>query len=240
GGRTVSTQEITLPPEGEARTGKDRFKAADAGIRTFTFSIPEQPGEDVAQNNRREASIDVRDRSERILLAEGEPRPEAKFIKQATDEDDHLHVIMLLRTAMATANAPDKFLRRGVLESPDELQFGFPSTREELFRYRGLILGSFEAAAFTPEQQRLIEEFVAISGGGLLVLGGARSLSEGGWNGTPLSNVLPVRLDAADREPILPPLELSVRPTRPGQTHPAIQIADSDEAAQAKWKELPT
>ena len=239
GGRTVSTQQVTLPPDGESQTVKVRFKAADAGVRTFTFSIPEQASEEVARNNRREATVDVRDANERVLLAEGEPRPEAKFIKQATDKDDLLSVVLLLRTAMATPNAPDKFWRGGV-ERPEELQFGFPTTREELFRYRALILGSFEAAAFSPEQQRMIEDFVAVRGGGLLVLGGARALGEGGWSGTPLSNALPITISGAARDPIMPPLELSVRPSQAGTTHPAVQIADTQEAAEAKWKELPT
>lgn len=238
-GRVVSTQDVTLPPDGESRTVKVRFKAGAAGLRTFSFNIPEQANEEVARNNRREALVEVRDNSERVLLAEGEPRPEAKFIRQATATDDHLNVVLLLRTAMATPNAPDKFLRLGV-ERPDELQFGFPSTREELFRYRGLIIGSFEAAAFSPDQQRMIEDFVAVRGGGLLVLGGARALGEGGWSGTPLSSALPIAIQGVARDPILPPLELSVRPTREGQVHPAVQIADTTEAADAKWKELPT
>ena len=238
-GRVVNVQDVTLPPNGESRTVKVRFKAGDAGVRTFSFSVPEQANEEVARNNRREALIDVRDARERVLLAEGEPRPEAKFIRQATETDDHLNVVLLLRTATATANAPDKFWRGGV-ESPDELQFGFPSTREELFRYRGLIIGSFEAAAFTPEQQRMIEDFVAVRGGGLLVLGGGRALGEGGWSGTPLSNALPIAISGAAREPILPPFELSVHPTLAGQAHPALQIADTAEATNARWKELPT
>jgi hypothetical protein len=238
-GRVVNVQEVTLPADGESQTVKVRFKAGDAGLRTFSFSVPEQANEEVARNNRRDALIDVRDARERILLAEGEPRPEAKFIRQATDNDDHLNVVLLLRTAMATPNAPDKFWRGGV-ESPEELQFGFPTTREELFRYRGLIIGSFEAAAFTPEQQRMIEDFVAVRGGGLIVLGGARALGEGGWAGTPLSNALPITIGGAARDPIMPPLELTVHPTPAGRTHPAVQIADTQEAADAKWKQLPT
>lgn len=239
-GRTVGTQEITLPPDGESQTIKVRFKAGAAGLRTFSFSIAEQANEEVSRNNRRDVLIDVHDRAERILLAEGEPRPEAKFIKQATDQDDNLHVLLLLRTAMATANAPEKFFRIGALEGPEELQFGFPTTRQELFRYRGLILGSFEAAAFSPEQQRMIEEFVAIRGGGLLVLGGARSFAEGGWSGTPLSNALPITLDSRATTAIMPPIELTVRPTPTGESHPAVQIADTAAAAAAKWAQLPT
>jgi hypothetical protein len=238
-GRVVNVQDVTLPADGESQTVKVRFKAGDAGLRTFSFSVPEQASEEVARNNRREALIEVRDTRERLLLAEGEPRPEAKFIRQATDSDDHLNVVLLLRTAMATPNAPDKFWRGGVA-SPEELQFGFPTTREELFQYRGLILGSFEAAAFSPEQQRMIEDFVAVRGGGLIVLGGARALGEGGWAGTPLSNALPITIGGVARDAIMPPLELSVHPTRAGQTHPAVQIADTQEAADAKWKTLPT
>jgi hypothetical protein len=237
-GRTISSQEITLPGNGESQTVKVRFKAADEGPRSFRFRIPVQNGEEVEPNNQRDTLIDVRQRREKILLVDGEPRPEPKFIRLATDKDDNLQVVLLQRTAMATPNAPDKFWRGGV-DSPEELQNGFPTTREELFRYRGIILGSMEAAGFTPEQQRMLEEFVDVRGGGLIALGGARALSEGGWAGTPLSNALPITLETGTRNPILPPLELVVRPTRSGQSHPATQIADTEEAAQAKWKVLP-
>src|SRR5204863_8450720 len=74
----------------------------------------------------------------------------------------------------------------------DELVGGFPKTREGLFAYRGLILGTVEAAAFTPEQLRMIADFVSRRGGGLLALGGRRSFAEGGWAGTPVGEVLPV------------------------------------------------
>ena len=79
--------------------------------------------------------------------------------------------MLLQRTAEATVNAPDKYLRLGV-DGPEELPNGFPLTREELFAYRGIILGSVEASAFTPEQQRMLEDFVDVRGGGLLALGG--------------------------------------------------------------------
>ncbi len=133
---------------------------------------------------------------------------------------------------------PDKYLRLGV-DGPEELQNGFPATREELFQYRGIILGSVEASAFTPEQQRMLEDFVDVRGGGLLALGGARSFSEGGWAGTPLADALPVVLDRASRGPQYPPAELIVRPTRAGANHPSTQITDAGEDDAAKWRDLP-
>jgi hypothetical protein len=237
-GRIISTQQITLPGDGESQTVKVRFKTADEGARSFRFKIPVQTGEEVEPNNQRDALIDVHQRREKILWVDGEPRPEPKFARMATDKDDSLQVVLLQRTALATPNAPDKFWRGGV-DSPTELQSGFPTSRAELFKYRGLVLGSYEAAGFSPDQQRMLEEFVDVRGGGLLVLGGGRALSEGAWAGTPLSNALPIALAAGARNPIMPPLELVVKPTRAGQSHPAAQIADTEEASLAKWKTLP-
>lgn len=237
-GRIVSSQEITLPDDGESQTVKVRLKASDLGSRLFQFSIPTQASEEVPQNNRREALIDVVNRREKILYVEGEPRPEPKFIRQAADLDDNLQVVLLQRTAEATVSVPDKYLRLGV-DGPEELTGGFPSTREELFSYRGIILGTVEASAFTPEQQRMLEDFIDVRGGGLLALGGPRSFSEGGWAGTPLAEALPVVLDRGSRGPQYPPAELVVRPTRTGANHPSTQITEKESDAAEKWRFLP-
>jgi len=237
-GRVVSSQDITLPADGESLTVKTSFKAGDAGARVFRFRVPFQSSEEVTQNNQRDSLIDVYNRKEKILYLEGEPRPEPKFVKQATYDDPQMQVAILQRTAEATVNAPDKYLRLNV-EGPEELQDGFPATRDELFVYRGIILGSVEAAAFSPEQQRMLEDFVATRGGGLLALGGFRSFGEGGWAGTPLSDALPIVLDKGTPKPTYPPLEILVRPTRAGQSHPATQITDKQEDAPAKWRDLP-
>lgn len=237
-GRVVATADVTLPADGDSETVKVRLKAADTGARLLRFRIPVQDREEVTQNNQREALIDVVNRREKILYAEGEPRPEPKYMRQATDQDDNLQVVLLQRTAEATANLPDKYLRIGV-EHGEELINGFPTTREELFAYRGLILGTFEASAFSPEQQRMIEDFVDVRGGGLLVLGGPRSFSEGGWAGTPLADALPVVLDRAARGPVYPPAELVVRPTPAGSSHPALQITDAASDLSEKWRDLP-
>jgi uncharacterized membrane protein len=232
-GRMISTQDITLPPDGESATVHVRFTASETGPRVFRFRIPVQAGEQVPQNNARDALVEVYDRREKILYLDGEPRPEAKFIRQATDLDNNLQVVLLLRTA------DDKFLRLGV-DSPEELQNGFPGTREELFTYRGIILGSVEASAFTPEQQRMLEDFVDIRGGGLLALGGLRSFSEGGWAGTPLAAALPVKVELTGVKSTEPSVtELIVRPTAAGENHPATQIADKSGDAPAKWRDLP-
>jgi uncharacterized membrane protein len=228
-GRIVSTQQVTLPADGESATVKVRFTANEAGARTFKVKVPGQAGEQVTQNNARDVLIQVNDRAEKVLYYEGEPRFEYKFLRLGVEGDKNLQVVSLDRTA------ENKYYRQSVT-TPDELIGGFPKTREELFQYRGLILGSVEAASFTPEQLRMIADFVNIRGGGLLMLGGRRAFAEGGWGGTPVGDVLPVVIETANAKYFS---ELQAKPTRAGATFPVTQVAGDEKASGAKWNDMP-
>ena len=232
-GRIVGTEEIQLGPERNPQTVRLRFTANDEGPRLFSFRVSPLPGEMVTQNNLRQTLIVVEDRNEKLLYFEGEPRWEVKYLLRGVEEDENLQTSLLQRTA------ENKFLRRNV-DGPDELVGGFPRTRSELFKYRGLILGSIEAGHFTPDQLRMIADFVNHRGGGLLMLGSHRSFAEGGYAGTPVADVLPVVLDPdrADTEESFFQ-EVRVEPTRAGATHPSTLIADSEAASAERWETLP-
>ena len=187
----------------------------------------------VTQNNVRESLIAVDDRRDKILYFEGEPRFEVKFLRRAVEDDENLQVAILQRTA------ENKFMRFNV-DGPDDLVGGFPRTRAELFQYRGIILGSIEANHFTPDQLRMLADFVNHRGGGLLMLGSRRSFAEGGYAGTPVADVLPVVVGEprGDGEETFF-VEVAVETTRAGATHASTQIADTEELSAARWRELP-
>ena len=234
GSRIVGSQTMTLPADGEPGSVRVRVMANDPGSRILKFKITPRDGEVIAQNNVREAMVQVLDRRERILHYEGEPRFEMKFLRQAVKEDGNLEVVTLQRTA------ENKFLRVGI-DDPEHLLGGFPRTREELFGYRGLILSNVEASAFTGDQLRMIGEFVEKRGGGLMMLGGPRAFSEGGYAATPVADALPVVLDRVSRTSNgdSPPARLELRPTRAGESHGVTQIAENEQASAARWKDLP-
>src|SRR5215467_6078715 len=161
---------------------------------------------------------------------EGEPRFEMKFIRRAIGDDPNLAVTILQRTA------EDKYLRLDVSDA-EEVVGGFPKTREELFAYRAIILGSVEAASFSPDQLRMLADFVSKRGGGLLMLGGRRSFAEGGWAGTPVGEVLPVEFDAnSSHGEASPPvmLGITVHPTRAGAIYPVTQLAGTEKESNTK------
>ena len=204
----------------------------EAGPRVLRFRVSPQEGELVTENNSREALIDVRDRKEKILYFEGEPRFEFKFIRRAIPEGDNVIVTSLIRTAN------NKYLRQGV-DGPDELVAGFPKTREELFSYRALIIGSLEAAALTGDQMRMIAEFVDKRGGGLLMLGGPRAFAEGGYAGTAVADVLPVVLERTNVQAKGAVTRLNVKPTRAGAATAVTQLGPTEAASAEKWNSLP-
>jgi uncharacterized membrane protein len=223
---------VTLRGDGEEAPVRMRVLAEDIGPRQLRFRIAPESGELITENNARDALVRVTNATEKVLYVEGEPRFELKFMRRAVREDANLRLVALQRTA------ENKFLRLGVEDSL-ELVAGFPKTREELFAYRAVILGSIEASFFTVEQLRMLADFVGERGGGLLLLGGRRSFAEGGYAGTPLSDVTPVDVigsDNADGEYFT---ALRISPTPAGATHPAMQLAPTEQASAERWKTMP-
>ena len=159
-GRIVSSERCQLPANGEAVVARVSFKA-DRGRRA-PVPVPHRAAARRGGGGEQPAArlIQVDDRVEKILYFEGEPRFELKFLRRAVAADKNLQLVVLQRTA-------ENRFSRFELDEPGELDGGFPTKREDLFRYDGLILGSIEASFFTHDQLRLIAEFVSERGGGL-------------------------------------------------------------------------
>ena len=215
-------------------TASQRFEvplaAADAGARQLKFSVAAQPGEKLVDNNSRIAMLAVERERQRILYYEGEPRFELKFLRRAVADDRQLAVAGLIRTADA------KYYRVGI-ESSDELRDGFPTTRDELFAYDAIILGSVEVSLLDREQQQMIVDFVSQRGGGLLFLGGRHAFAEGGYHDSPLRELFPVFIDAPPQNDFS--RRIKIRPTPAALVHPALRLDEDERKSADRWLTLP-
>ena len=231
-GRIVASATVRLSRGAESTPVRVRVPVPVAGARLLSVRVPVQAGELIAENNIRQSLLTVRDRREKVLYVEGEPRPELKFARRAVDGDRQLQLVTLLRSAR------DKYLRLGVDDSL-ELVNGFPTSRAELFAYRAIVLGSIEASFFSGEQLRMISDFVSERGGGLLMLGGRAAFAEGGYSGTALSDAMPVEMEIRARSDSEQLVRVSAVPTDEGMRHPALQVARTDSLLAARWRTLP-
>ena len=232
GAKVLATQDVTLKPEGSPQTETLVFNAGEAGPKSLQISIDPFNGEENRENNSVMRLVNVDGGKPRILYIEGEPRWEFKFIRRAADEDKGLQLVSMLRTTQ------NKIYRQGLDgNNPKELEDGFPSKAEDLFKYQALIIGSVEASYFTPAQQELIREFANRRGGGILFLGGRFTLGDGGYAKSPLAELLPVRLP--DRKGTfhrdLTPVEL----TAAGRDSVICRLDEDAQRNAERWKKMP-
>jgi len=210
------------------------LRMEQVGPVLLRFELPLQADETVAANNTREVFMEVLDQREKLLYVEGEPRFELKFLRRAVADVPNLQIVTLLRTG------DNKFYRLGI-DSPEHLQNGFPTSAEELFEYRGLIIGNVEASFFSREQQRLLVDYLARRGGGVLFLGGKRAFAEGGYADSPLAEAMPVVLDTPSTGYRR---EVQFLPTALGRDHALSQLdsaalPETSSDSLELWRSLP-
>jgi len=185
-GKILASKEIELKSDGAAQTESLVFDCGAAGPKTLEIGVDPVGGEENTLNDKVSRLVNVEKTKPRILYVEGEPRWDYKFIRRALDDYPNVEIASMLRTTQ------NKIYRQGTSEK--ELEDGFPAKAEELFAYQGLIIGTVEASYFTATQQTLIHDFVDRRGGGVVFLGGRASLSDGGYQSTPLADLMPVAL----------------------------------------------
>jgi len=231
GDAILAAEAIQLPSSTGVTTRWVDIDVGDAGVRDLKFSLDPLPGETNVINNARLRPMEVPEQRRHILYIEGEPRWEYKFIRRAIDDAPAVRVASLLKTT------PNKFYRQGV-ESPDELVDGFPADELTLFRYDAVMVGSFEAAALSAEQQDMLREFVSRRGGTLLMLGGRRGLTDGGWGATSLAEVLPVRLPMPEGPTFVREAARAVL-TAAGRMSAVTRLDGNADANEALWNGMP-
>ncbi len=207
----------------------------------YELRIDPLDGEIVSQNNRYQFLVDNSERPPlNILYVEGHPRNEFKFIRRATEGDNSLRLASYLRTG------PGRFYRQGI-NSPLELNNGFPTRREDLYQYEAVIMGDIGRDFFTDDQLVMLQDFVAERGGGLLVAG----MLDDAFVDSVLADIMPVTLVRSDtlpgflqggirRGPHATGELFTPRLTPAGEFSPLLRLDSDDGINRRQWGELPT
>jgi uncharacterized membrane protein len=232
GAKVLTSQEVTFKDTGQLQTETVVFNGGAAGPRTLDISVDPIPGEENAANNHVSRMVNVEARKPRILYIQGEPVWEYKFMRRAVTDYPDLG-IELVSMERTTEN---KINRQGIKDEK-ELEDGFPVKPEELFAYQGLIIGGVEVGYFTASQQQSIKDFVDRRGGGLLFIGGRASFTDGGWNNSPLADLIPTQLPVT-RNGLKRDFS-SVSLTPQGAQSVLLRLDENPEKNAEKWKKIP-
>src|SRR5579872_3641109 len=235
GQKLLASKQVQLRSDGTEQSESVLFNAGPAGVKTINVAIDLMPNEENAKNNQVTRLVNVDQRKPRILYMEGEPRWEFKFLKRAVEDDRNIHLITILRTTQNKNYVQDPYS-----DAPKNIKDGFPTRVDDLFEFEGLIIGSSEAAYFTPGQQQLIHEFVDRRGGGLLFLGGRDSLADGGYDKSLFKDLLPVVLPeqhASNKTFVRAPATVEL--TAAGRDSLITRLEEDPAKNVERWKKLP-
>jgi len=227
--KVLAAQEVVLKGEDSEQIENILFNAGKTGVKTIQAFIDLLPNEENGRNNILTRVVNVDKRKPRILYLEGEPRWEFKFIKRGVEDDQSIDLVTILRTA------PNKLYTQNRIG--DELKNGFPTTVEDLFRFDGIMFGSVDAAYLTPQQLQNVRDFVDRRGGGLVFLGGKDALADGGWQATPVHEVMPTTLP--DKKGTFQWTPANVRLTTQGSESLITRIEDDIKKNDKRFSELP-
>jgi Ca-activated chloride channel family protein len=137
---------------------------------------PDRPEMDaIAQNNVARAFTLVQGEGS-VLLVSAEPACDSPMVEALQAERVNAQMVRL-------ENAPDDILK--------------------FLDYDAVVLANIPADRFTEEQRKMLAAYVRDMGGGLVMTGGNEGFGAGGWLGSPVEEVMPLKFDLKQRKQML-------------------------------------
>jgi hypothetical protein len=228
-GQVVTSETAVLGKDGSARLSL-KTKPDKIGEFVYSVSVPVLAGEAIAQNNERSFVIAVIRDKIRVLQVAGRPSWDERFLRQLLKENPNVDLIsfFILRTPTDNTAAPESEL--SLIPFPVDKLF-----TTELRSFDVVIFQDFDFRPYHMAQYLSnIRDAVREGGLGFVMTGGDESFGDGGYAGTEIADILPVRLDDTGLSdgPLRPTL------TAAGRSHPVTDLARGSGSNEATWAHL--
>ncbi|MGV3664196.1 MAG: VWA domain-containing protein [Prosthecobacter sp.] len=176
--------------------------------------------EKTRSNNARELAIHLLEKKRKVLILDGRPRWETRYIHNHFERDERWQATVIFDDMNDNA-------------AQGSLQREFPRTRDDLLSHDLIILGDASLSRFKGEHLDWIVEFVEKRGGGLIMIDGQRGkLHE--WNQGKTASLIPVKFIKSTTKSQPSKIDL----TTDGQRFDALRLSDSPSANMTLWPTL--
>ncbi len=217
-----------------ARPGGSGMETAELHLTTgveplhVLVKLDSLPGETTDADNETSFTVESTEPKIRVLFMEGTDalnsfgRNEITMLPDGVkQEDPNIEVDVFALNAHNAAGG--SVLMHTTWSDPSTIlkdRRGFPSTKEELFRYDLVICSDIPQVSFTKEQIAWTVELVAERGGGFVMIGGYTSFGTGLWDRTPWEKLIPVDMTYSGRGYLEQPFQTFW--TTEGRLHPIL------------------
>ena len=227
-------------PAGPEVTVEFEIEADQPGRHQYTLSVTPQSGEARQDNNTRTIPISVTDIKRQVLLIDGAPRWEFRYIDNALRRDPGVRLQSIVFDQPSIGRLSERTFASSlpVATMPED------SAEPTLGEAEVVIIGDVSPAQLTARNWALLEKFVAERGGTLVLCAGKQSLVRP-LESPLIEHLLPVvdlqTIDLADTNVAGSPDErgFHLRLTADGEREPMLQFDIDGEANRRLWKDLP-
>ena len=232
-GETVGRIEVAVAADGRSQEVVLPHRPAQTGQFRYTIDVEPPAGDLVTRHPPLVRSIRVREEKIRVLLVEGSPRFEYRFLHNLLSRDKTIDLHTLLQEADMDFSDPAERNGEGTM-----LKI-FPVRREDLAAYDVVIFGDVNPSLLSPAAMQNLADFVDHGDGGALVLVAGPNFMPQAYRGTPLARLMPFDpARARNPEPSKPLTDgFVVQPTEMGLASPSMQLGDSPEQSQGHLAE---
>ncbi len=230
-GRPIGSQNLVVP-SGEVVKAAFSFTPERVGRAVYTVKLPLFTDDAIPQNNTRSFIIEVIRDKVRVLHVCGHPDYDEQFLRRFLKNNPNVDLIsfFILRTNADLQLVPEREL--SLIPFPTQELFDTQLHTFDLVIFQNFTYQGYEMSHYLPNIRRYVLE-----GGALLVLGGDVSYGPGGYDNTPIEDVLPFDISLQDPAASSAPFAMQVTPE--GLRHPIMRLRQGMEANRAAWQQAP-
>jgi len=212
------------------------------GLHLYRIAIQEMTNEVTFSNNTYSVPVTVMDDRTRLLIIEGRPRWEFRYLKNLfTGRDSSVTLQHVLFHPDEIAGMPphEKIHASAARPAAECEATDLPENLEEWMKFDVILLGDVTPAELGEEGLKAIRKFVADRGGTLVVVSGPLAMPHAFGN-TPLAELLPVNF-TADERPVMagPEPRYTVKLTAEGRDNAIMRLAVDPVENEKAWSGVP-
>lgn len=213
------------------------------GLHAYRVRVQSFTGEVDTVNNEQEMPVAVSSDPVKVLLIDGYPRWEFRYLKNLfLQRDQNVRLQYLLFHPDRIAGITNQVQRpASVMAAAGEAEAtALPANEAEWMKFDVIILGDVAPDELGSKNQRILRDYVVNRGGTLIILAGMRHMPQA-YAGTPLAEALPVTFTPSVR-PLLaaPEAEFRLALTAGGRNSLFLKLDDDAARNLAIWDGIPT
>ena len=225
-GEVIEEKQVLALPSGQPTNVNFSYLPDEPTLQHLEVRVAKQEDEEDDSNNKATAAVEVVERKINVLLIEGEPRWEFRFIRNVLERDRATSLsVCLMRPGI------------GPIKGPGYVHV-LPTKKREMAAYDLIILGDVARRSLPDAFLEELAEMIKRRSGALIVVAGRRR-HYAGLAGTPIAEILPVKLDGpfdgGGRSGVPFKMEL----TRTGASHLITRLSANSEENELEWQGLP-